>query len=852
MRGLIEEVFHDEARLGGYLIARLGRRSDSELEQALIRVVFPLLFLVYLSFLPPPPPEARNLWDLGYWLAAGFLAFSLAIVAAITVWPQASTTRRLLGAIGDIGVLSVGLGTVGELAAPWWWVYLWVTFGNGFRYGERFLYASTVLSLLGFGTVVLINPFWVSHLGLTAGLLISLVVLPGYAAVLLRRLNAETERAEAANRAKSNFLANMSHEIRTPLNGIIGLSDLLSTSPFGPQEREYVDAIQSSGRSLLALVEGVLDISRIEAGKVSSQQVPFDLHALAGTIIQMFGAQADAKGLRLLIQIAPETPYALMGDPGHLRQILINLIGNAVKFTAAGSVELRCHPLRDNAGRVLIRFQVLDTGIGIPVEAQANVFDKFTQADESVTRRFGGSGLGTTIAKNLVDLMGGRIGFDSTPGVGTNFWFDLEFARQAGADAAAQPQGLAGCRVLRLSPPRSTAGEIAQCLQGWGIDNDAVDSPGEARRRLLTRRESVVPYEVLLLDRAPLDRETRDFLAACEDHPGLGRLTLIVVPAEADQLHARGMLPSHAHVLSEPLDKAHLFNALHASQHLPQGGIVVSFAEHLERRAAPATAGLNVLVAEDNPTNRLVMEHLLERVGIGCRLVEDGEQALEALEVERFDLAILDMHMPHLSGIEAFELYRFAHAGESNQVPFILLTANATVEARSQAEAAGIKYFLTKPISSADLLKTIEEATRSRRSPPTASSPKHSNADQVDSEQLADLFAMLPDKDFSERLILGFEADGHQLLRRMSEAVDAQDWSALRDLGHALKGSAANLGLVSLREQAAWLQDSGDIDLRASAGRRVTDLGQSFETATGILRREVARHLDDRTGSEAH
>ena len=311
------------------------------------------------------------------------------------------------------------------------------------------------------------------------------MILPGYAAFLLRRLHAETERAEAANRAKSDFLANMSHEIRTPLNGIIGLSDLLGTCQLGPQEREYAEAIHSSGRSLLELIEGVLDISRIEAGKLSTQQVPFDLHALLGTVLRMFAPQAEERGLRLSSQIAPETPYALIGDPGHVRQVLINLVGNAIKFTEAGSVDLRCHPLRDASGRVLIRFQVLDTGIGIPLEAQAQVFEKFTQADQSVTRRFGGSGLGTTIAKNLVELMGGRIGFDSTPGVGTRFWFDLEFARQADAGAAQEPQGLPGCRVLRLSPPRSPAGDIAQCLEGWGIASDEVDTLGQARQRLL-------------------------------------------------------------------------------------------------------------------------------------------------------------------------------------------------------------------------------------------------------------------------------------------------------------------------------------------------------------------------------
>ncbi|MFZ0791046.1 MAG: ATP-binding protein [Chromatiaceae bacterium] len=856
MLALKNVLLQAKAQVIGHLARRFGQRSDSELEQALIRVGISLLIVAYLVLAPTGTGDERALREYGLWMMGVFLTFSLIVLTAIVMWSRISPWRRVAGAVGDITVTSVALATLGEFAAPWWWIYLWVTFGNGFRFGLPYLYVSAILSCLGFGIVALVNPFWANHVGLTLGLLLSLIILPGYAAVLLRRLNAETQRAEAASRAKGEFLANMSHEIRTPLNGIIGLSDLLSSCQLAPREREYADAIHSSGRSLLELIEGVLDLSKIESGKLTILQTPFDLHALLATVMQMFGPQAETKGLRLLSQISPETPYALVGDPGHLRQVLINLVGNAVKFTEAGSVSLRCHPLRDTSGRVLIRFQVVDTGIGIPLDAQSRIFDKFTQADQGPTRRYGGTGLGTTISKNLVELMGGRIGVDSTPGIGTNFWFDLEFAHQEGVDGAPNTVSLPGCRVLRLSPSGSHTSELSQCLQGWAIVSEVVNNLGEARRRLLSGNERNAPYEVLLVDRFPLDRETRGFLTDLEEHPQLSRLTLVVLPAEADLRDARSLLQGRVQVLSLPLDKAHLFNALHASQQRAQGGTVVSFADHLERRGGvPLTAGLRVLVAEDNATNRLVIEHLLERAGIRYTLVDDGQEAIEALDAEPFDLAILDMHMPVLGGIDAFKLYRFAHVGEARQVPFILLTANATVEARAEAEAAGVDYFLTKPISSAQLLRTIAEATRGSQAAAhgadgRADAGKEPAEVVLDATQLTDLFAYVSTADFGERLLTNFETDSRKLLAELRQAITRGDWCAVRDLAHALKGTAANLGLIALREAAARLQVSGDADLRASGEGRVRDLSVALETATRALRAEVGRQsvASDRIG----
>jgi two-component system sensor histidine kinase RpfC len=831
-----------KASLATRLVTRLRNRPDTEHEQALIRAAFPVMFLIYLGLSPPEGPDEQALWDLGVVLSWCFLAFSLGVVVAIAIRPGISVTRRLLGAVADLGMLSLGMSLIGDLAAPWWWVYLWITFGNGFRYGERYLYFSAALSLLGFGASAYVNPYWSSSQGLAVGLLGGLIVLPAYAATLLRRLNAETRRAEEASRAKSDFLARMSHEIRTPLNGIIGLSELLRSCTLGKEEREYSEAIHASGHGLLTLLEDVLDISKIEAGKLAIEHIEMDLHALVGSTVRMFSLQAEAKGLRLTHHISIETPYRVVGDPQHLRQVLINLIGNAVKFTERGSVEVRCHPVRFDGARVLVRFEILDTGIGIAPELHERIFDKFTQADESTTRRFGGTGLGTTIAKQLVELMGGRIGFESTLRTGSRFWFDIELVQLGLEPEPAAVTTLKACRILRLCTAQGADSLASRHLKGWGLEYRDVTSTREAVAQLIGVADNGDGFDILMLDNMELTRSLEHFLAALDRDLGLYGLTVLLLPPEPIDTQMTTELPSRMHLLQPPVDKSLLFNALHASfAGDDDDQRVINFSERLERRRTPPR-GIRVLVAEDNATNRMVIGRILERAGISHRLVEDGQAVLDALEEESFDLAIVDIQMPVLSGIAAYKLYRFAHAGEPGQVPFIVLTANATVEARAEAEEAGIKHFLTKPVSSSRLIEGINRALGlARKASPSAlpaEDPGMGPCTEIDPAAFASLVSLSADDGFAERLVASFESDGRTLLAHIADALKDRDWTGMREQTHALKGSAANLGLIGLREQAARLEQADDL---AVAAERLDSLAQTFERGLGALENEIQR-----------
>jgi two-component system, sensor histidine kinase RpfC len=802
--------------------ARLEGRVDSEHEQILVRDVIALAIVAGLGLAAlgeQPPPQVGVL----LLIAGSYLLGALLLLAHLLYDPRPQPVRRYVGMLVDMLALTLVLLRGHETSGIFYPFYLWITLGMGFRYGRSYLLVSAALSLLSFGVVIAVTDYWRSQPALAAGLWLALLFLPAYALTLLTKLTDALARAEEANIAKSRFLATMSHELRTPLHAIIGMADMLRGTRLDGEQEDMVRTVRSAGRTLLDMISDLLDIAKIEFGNAEGKAVEFDLHGLIATVRALLHHQAAGKGLTLHIEIDPQIPYRLLGAARPLQQILVNLVANSIKFTDRGSITIRLSAETVTAERASLRVDVEDTGIGIPTHAQERIFERFAQVDESVTRRYGGTGLGLSIARQLASMIGGTLTVRSELGEGACFTLRVAFACLPAA--ARSLQG----RVVLAGPGEITAGYCRRML-AWGIETSAVTDLARAREAL----ERTQRHRVLLVVGAGA-QEAASYGAVLADRLADQPLDLILI-GESDRDH----VPRCLAVLPSDVGDEQLYNALHAALAAPE-------APADEAVTVPWRAGASrrILVAEDNRTNQKVIERMLRSVGHEVTIVDNGEQALDALENHTFDLVLMDLNMPVMGGLDAIRLHRFAASGE--RIPrFVALTADASDETRRQSAEAGIDAYVTKPVEVRELLSLVDRLTRSTPAPMPVTEPR-SSAVVVPHPRMAGALPVL-DHDCLERLrqlddqdgfvatvINDFLADGDELVRQIKRAAAERDVGAFRDCAHALRSSAAHIGATAVFELClAWRRITPD-ELAEHGASHVARLEAAFEQLRAAL-----------------
>ena len=663
------------------------------------------------------------------------------------------------------------------------------------------------------------------------------------------QLEKAKDAAETASRAKSAFLATMSHEIRTPMNGVLGMTEMLLGTPLTETQRNYTSMVRRSGEHLLVIINDILDFSKIEAGKLTVEYIHFNLWDLLDDIDKVYAPQAQARQLALVCDIANDIPVAIVGDPNRLRQVMSNLLGNAIKFTEQGYIKLKLRVAKENAQAVTLRFEVHDTGIGVSRDARARIFEAFSQADSSTTRKYGGTGLGLAISKQLVELMGGTIGVDNALTQGSVFWFTVSFDKRRVEPGEALPH-CKGLRTLIIDEQANSRDELRGELASWRIACDSAASAIDGYEQLRAAAREGTPYDVAIIDMDLARTSGLALAASIKADPAVAATRLIVLASErtaADPVQRREA--GIGYQLIKPCRGGDLAECLvlrsRANAAAPQLAVPVALP------ALGAGQRRKVLLAEDNPVNVEVATVMLASLDLDVDCARNGAEALEAARRGGYDAILMDCQMPVMDGFAATgEIRRHLRAaGHARKLPIIAITANALAGDREACLAAGMDDYLSKPFTRRELSAVLGRwmalpvaATAHHADPVPPAPVEH---DVVNRHALDNIRALSRERGDAlvQKVIMAYVDDTPQHLHTLRQAIAGLDPNNLRRAAHSLKSSSANVGADTLAQMCKEMEQLGRTETTEGASGILTDMEQEFQAVrqslSAILEKET-------------